>query len=80
MILRFRSLKCSFCKRDESEVAKLVAGPHVYICDRCVAIAKGMMDDAAEPPSKVPVRRSLIRRIIDPGSRMRPPKQSRTIA
>jgi len=27
--------RCSFCRRDESRVAKLVAGPWVYICDRC---------------------------------------------
>ena len=36
-----RSLRCSFCGRSDSEVAKLVAGPfrilvgRVYICDRC---------------------------------------------
>lgn len=31
----FRKLRCSFCRRDNSQVAKLVAGPRVYICDRC---------------------------------------------
>ena len=31
----FRRLRCSFCHRRESQVAKLVAGPRVYICDRC---------------------------------------------
>jgi hypothetical protein len=30
-----RKLRCSFCHRDQSQVAKLVAGPRVYICDRC---------------------------------------------
>jgi hypothetical protein len=30
-----RQLACSFCGRDESQVDKLVAGPHAYICDRC---------------------------------------------
>jgi hypothetical protein len=36
-----RAMRCSFCRRPDSEVAKLVAGPRrvlggpVYICDRC---------------------------------------------
>ena len=30
-----RKLACSFCGRDNSDVAKLVAGPRVFICDRC---------------------------------------------
>ena len=43
------SLRCSFCRRHEDEVAKLVAGPRVYICDRCVAIATEMMNAPADP-------------------------------
>ena len=36
-----RTMRCSFCRRPDSQVAKLVAGPwrlfagRVYICDRC---------------------------------------------
>lgn len=30
------ALTCSFCNKDQSEVAKLVAGPGVYICNECV--------------------------------------------
>jgi hypothetical protein len=44
-----RSLRCSFCRRPEDEVAKLVAGPRVYICDRCVAIATKMMNAPGDP-------------------------------
>lgn len=29
------SMTCSFCGRDRSDVARLVAGPGVFICDRC---------------------------------------------
>jgi ATP-dependent Clp protease ATP-binding subunit ClpX len=36
-------LACSFCGKDESKVTKLVAGPNVYICDSCVAIADAIM-------------------------------------
>ena len=49
-------MKCSFCGRPETEVAKLVAGTggararaKVYICDRCVEKAKAVMADAKEP-------------------------------
>ena len=31
---------CTWCGRPPSEVAKLVAGPHVYICDACIADAE----------------------------------------
>jgi ATP-dependent Clp protease ATP-binding subunit ClpX len=47
----FRKLRCSFCRRPDAEVAKLVAGPCVYICDRCVREAIRIMD-AAESPSQ----------------------------
>jgi len=40
-------LRCSFCERKQSEVLKLVAGPHAFICNECVssctqAITEGM--------------------------------------
>jgi hypothetical protein len=31
-------LCCSFCSKDKDAVAKLVAGPGVYICDECVGL------------------------------------------
>jgi len=49
-----RQLHCSFCRKQETEVAKLVAGPGVYICDQCVAIASRIMEgssgDSGQPP------------------------------
>jgi hypothetical protein len=44
---------CSFCGRSREEVAKLVAGPGVFICGRCVArantLAAGVLvEDRAE--------------------------------
>lgn len=55
-------LRCSFCGQSQREVAKLIAGPDVTICDRCVAlcaeiiaadVAKGTADpsDPWTPPS-----------------------------
>jgi ATP-dependent Clp protease ATP-binding subunit ClpX len=29
-------MKCSFCGKRASEVERLIAGPHVYICNNCV--------------------------------------------
>jgi len=60
-----RSLACSFCGRRESEVAKLVAGPRVYICDRCVAIAKHIMDRSDNGEAAPPTRTGgLLRRML----------------
>jgi ATP-dependent protease Clp ATPase subunit len=30
------ALSCSFCHKNQSEIAKLVAGPGVYICNECI--------------------------------------------
>jgi hypothetical protein len=32
------ALRCSFCNKSQRDVAKLIAGPAVHICDECVAI------------------------------------------
>lgn len=29
-------MKCSFCGKSDEQVRKLVAGPHVFICDECI--------------------------------------------
>ena len=33
-------LRCSFCQRSQRDVSKLIAGPYVYICDRCVSLTR----------------------------------------
>ena len=33
-----QTLHCSFCGKSQGEVAKLIAGPMVFICDSCVGI------------------------------------------
>src|SRR6266849_4884370 len=33
------NLICTFCERPDDQVAKLIAGPEVFICDACVALA-----------------------------------------
>jgi ribosomal protein L37AE/L43A len=47
---------CSFCGRSREECAKLIAGPGVYICERCVAHARGLAAGAAvEDRSEAPM-------------------------
>ena len=35
---------CSFCGRTEEVVEKLVSGPNVYICDKCIRLCSGILD------------------------------------
>ena len=35
---------CSFCGRPEDLVEKLIAGPSVYICDKCIQLCNGILE------------------------------------
>ena len=54
-IWRSRNLKgdltCTFCKRSQDRVSKLIAGPKVFICDQCVAMAEKSITVRAAPVS-----------------------------
>jgi hypothetical protein len=39
-----RRLSCSFCERRDSEVAKLLGGPKVQICDACVGVCNKILE------------------------------------
>jgi ATP-dependent Clp protease ATP-binding subunit ClpX len=39
---------CSFCGKSHAEVRKLIAGPGVYICDRCVMVCKELLEKESE--------------------------------
>jgi hypothetical protein len=38
-----RRLRCSFCRRREDEVARLVGGAVAYICDQCIEKCVGVL-------------------------------------
>jgi len=38
---------CSFCGRTEEAAEKLISGPNVYICDKCVRLCTGILDKKA---------------------------------
>ncbi|HEV2374188.1 MAG TPA: ClpX C4-type zinc finger protein [Streptosporangiaceae bacterium] len=45
---------CSFCLKPTSEVAKMVAGPGVFICNECIALCGEIIaqEAAGEPAGK----------------------------
>lgn len=61
-------IQCSFCGRTAHEVTSMVAGPDVYICDRCITDASGIVsNDVSDRPvtefRKTPVRSSPQKRL-----------------
>jgi hypothetical protein len=38
-------MRCSFCGKFETEVARLIAGPTSYICDECVGLCVKVLED-----------------------------------
>jgi hypothetical protein len=43
---------CSFCRKSSDEVARLVGGPGVHICDVCVGLCVSVLDAADGKPVK----------------------------
>ena len=58
-----KELTCSFCEATQSEVKRLIAGPGVYICDRCIHDCLGIIEDSARvelvPPSPRAIKTHL---------------------
>jgi ATP-dependent protease Clp ATPase subunit len=42
--LRRSGLRCSFCGKSDKEVAKLIGGPKVHICDSCVGVCNKILE------------------------------------
>jgi ATP-dependent Clp protease ATP-binding subunit ClpX len=38
-------LRCSFCGKNQDDVARLVAGPGVYICDECIEVCSEIVSE-----------------------------------
>jgi len=65
--------RCAFCGRPRQEVRKLVAGPNVYICDRCVSVCRQLLVDdrrarsnaAPESPPSHPHKPREIKQRLD---------------
>jgi len=65
--MRIRKLRCSFCRKTEDQISKLVAGPRpivgpkLYICNECVVVANSIMQ--GNPPPTPAVSRSLLQKV-----------------
>ncbi|MGN1417762.1 MAG: ATP-dependent Clp protease ATP-binding subunit ClpX [Acutalibacteraceae bacterium] len=46
------NVRCSFCNKPQNEVATLIAGPGVYICDECVELCRSIIDEAPKPKKR----------------------------
>jgi hypothetical protein len=65
-LLKGRPGPCSFCGRSHKECAKLIAGPGVFICERCVADATWLsahasVEDRAQGPMRLEAPGSEVR-------------------
>lgn len=41
-------LRCSFCNKSQEEVAKLISGPNVLICDECVGVCNDILANRSQ--------------------------------
>jgi biotin operon repressor len=46
---RRKALYCSFCRKHEDAVEKLIGGPGVFICDACVGLCNRILDGKPAP-------------------------------
>ena len=42
-------IKCSFCGQSQEDVRSLIAGPTVFICDKCVVICADILAKSLPP-------------------------------
>lgn len=45
-------MDCSFCGKCSKEVAFLIAGPAVYICDECVGLCVDIIEEEGQRKAK----------------------------
>lgn len=58
---RQRDAVCTFCRRPPGEVEKLIAGPNVFICDACVALAERALAEKRQAGAFGPAKSALAR-------------------
>ena len=40
-----KNIRCSFCGKHQDQVRRIIAGPNAYICNECVQLCMGILDD-----------------------------------
>ena len=61
-----KSLRCSFCGKDENQVNRMIQGAGVRICDECVHLCMSILDDGFEQYSSQPAMEDLPEQLPTP--------------
>lgn len=40
-------MRCSFCAKNEHDIARMIAGPGIYICNECVHLCNEILEGSA---------------------------------
>jgi len=67
--------RCSFCRKDQGSVKKLIAGPGVYICDECVGLCAPIVANeglAGDPDVVRHLRRLESQHLLEQVKRIEP--------
>ncbi len=59
-----RNVRCSFCGKTQEQAEKLIAGPGVYICDECVELCMGIIDEKGIMSHNKPKKVSLEEKVL----------------
>ena len=51
---------CSFCGKSQEDVAKLIAGPAVYICDECIELCNEIVLEGAVGPDGLEAEQAVV--------------------
>ena len=51
---RETTVNCSFCQKSQEAVAKLIAGPGVFICDECVGLCVEILENESNKATERP--------------------------
>lgn len=60
------ALTCSFCNKNQTDVAKLVAGPGVYICNECIDLCNQIIAQELHQNADQSTRRDRSTKSKDP--------------
>jgi ATP-dependent protease Clp ATPase subunit len=62
-------LYCSFCKKSQHEIEKLIAGPAAFICNECVDLCNEILADEDNTP-ETPTLQGRVNALIQQVSEM----------
>ncbi len=81
-----KSLRCSFCGKNQHDVRRLIAGPSVFICDECVELCNDIIceetpdNDSGDSSFSLPTPREICRTLDAHVVRQRKAKRVLSVA